>query len=324
MCTLSGALPRLNLASATLWLLGWTVLAAAGSCGLWLSRSWKQATLYSACFLLNGMLSADNLVVFMLLLQQSNLNEAHHVAAVCDGMSLALCMRIILSLAGAALLDRFSWLLLIFAALLMATGIKMLCFDDSGGGGSSSSKVGEAKSGTADSDGNGGELAQRVIGACVPLLWSDSTGSAYWVRDHAGQLCATRMAVSVVGICISDVLFAMDSVPVVLSLTTSPFLLVASQAVSLLWLRPVYFLLAAIAHHLESMQQMLAVVLILIASRTFLEAAGHEVPIQIFLLIVAGWRVVAVVAQLVRAHIRKRHAVAACRAARQDLTDASE
>ena len=71
---------------------------------------------------------------------------------------------------------------------------------------------------------------------------------------------------------------ASPQVPVVLSLTTSPFLLVASQAVSLLWLRPVYFLLAAIAHHLDSMQQMLAVVLILIAARTFLEAGGVEVP----------------------------------------------
>ena len=50
------------------------------------------------------------------------------------------------------------------------------------------------------------------------------------IRDASGRLCATRMAISVAAICFSDVLFAMDSVPVVLSLTTSPFLLVASQA----------------------------------------------------------------------------------------------
>ena len=87
------------------------------------------------------------------------------------------------------------------------------------------------------------------------------------------------MAVCVLGVCISDVLFAMDSVPVVLSLTTSPFVLVSSQTLSLLWLRPVYFLLAALASYIDSMQQALAVVLVLISMKIFLEAAGFEVPL---------------------------------------------
>jgi len=159
----------------------------------------------------------------------------------------------------------------------------------------------------------------------VPLLWSDTTGGAYLARDAQGRLCATRMALSVLAICLSDVLFAMDSVPVVLSLTTSPFLLVASQAVSLLWLRPVYFLLAAIAHHLDSMQQMLAVVLILIAARTFLEAGGVEVPLQLFVGVLAAWRVLAVLFQLLRSRLRRKAAVAAAlQAAAQDLEEDPE
>ena len=117
----------------------------------------------------------------------------------------------------------------------------------------------------------------------MPLYWSDSTGGRYLARDESGRLCATRMTIAVAAICFSDVLFAMDSVPVVLSLTTSPFLLVTSQAMSLLWLRPVYFLLAALASYLDSMQQALAVVLVLIASKIFLESAGVEVPLALFL-----------------------------------------
>ena len=53
----------------------------------------------------------------------------------------------------------------------------------------------------------------RCIGACVPLYWSDATGGRYLCRDEEGRLCATRLAVCVLGLCASDVLFAMDSVP---------------------------------------------------------------------------------------------------------------
>ena len=154
----------------------------------------------------------------------------------------------------------------------------------------------------------GAQLAVWCVGACVPLLWSDETEDRYFVRDGAGRLCATRMLLSVAAICCSDVLFAMDSVPVVLSLTTSPFVLVASQTLSLLWLRPVYFLLAALAAYLDSMQQALAVVLVLISLKIFLEAAGFEVPLSLFLGVLAGWRVLAVVLQLTRRKMRVRAA----------------
>ena len=127
------------------------------------------------------------------------------------------------------------------------------------------------------------------------------------------------MTLSVLAICVSDVLFAMDSVPVMLSLTTTPFLLMSSQAASLLWLRPVYFVLAAISHHLDSMQQVLAVVLILIACRTLLEIAGVQVPIQIFVGALASWRALACLVQLLRARLRRRAAAAALQAAAADL-----
>ena len=164
-------------------------------------------------------------------------------------------------------------------------------------------------------------LAVRCIGACVPLYWSDATGGKYIARDEAGRLSATRMAVCVVGICLADVLFAMDSVPVVLSLTTSPFVLVSSQTLSLLWLRPVYFLLAALMKYLDSMQQALALVLILISLKIFLEAAGFEVPLATFLGVLVGWRVLAIACQLYR---RRRSDAATKSGAAQRLRAAED
>ena len=113
------------------------------------------------------MLSGDNLFVFMLLLQQSALAERHHIKALSHGMIMALGMRVALSLAGAALLDRFSWLLLIFAAILMATGLKMLCAGDSPSQAAAGAVDGE--SGSAD-QAAGGSMARNCIGALV-LLW---------------------------------------------------------------------------------------------------------------------------------------------------------
>ena len=309
----------MDVPSATCWLVVWTALAASFGLGLWLVRGWRQSTLYSVCFMLNGMLSGDNLVVFMLLLQQAGLDTCHHVTAISHGMLLALGVRILLSLAGSILLQRFSWLLLCFAAFLLLTGLKMLCVDEavvlpgapgsgeSGRGGSDDDGVRSKASAKVDASGDGSDmLAVRCIGTCVPLYWSDATGGKYVARDPSGRLSATRMAVCVFGICLSDVLFAMDSVPVILSLTTSPFVLVASQTMSLLWLRPVYFLLAALASYMDSMQQALAVVLVLISLKIFLEAAGFEVPIAAFLGVLVGWRVLVVLFALMRKRGKSR------------------
>ena len=100
-------------------------------------------------------------------------------------------------------------------------------------------------------------------------------------------------------------------------------MLVASQALSLLWLRPAYFLLAALAAYLDSMQQALAVVLVLISLKIFLEAAGFEIPIAAFLGVLVGWRVFAVAClPLLRKRARPRGGARG--GARPDADDVDE
>lgn len=172
----------------------------------------------------------------------------------------ALLVRFALVLAGAALIERFAWVLLVLAALLLAAGAKMLCADDGDEPGATRddspgvarplSAGGSCRDGegapTEASDGAGGaggtppvspggkaagsaHWAVRCVGSCMPLQWSDETGGGYTARGAGGRLSATRMSVAVVGIVAADAIFAMDSIPAVLSLTTSPFVLVASQ-----------------------------------------------------------------------------------------------
>jgi len=278
----------LGLRLALLWLLALLVLEAGVVAALRCAFSWRQATLFTFACVLNSLLSADNLFVFMLLLQDVGLRRDHHLLAICHGMLLAVGARALFVLMGAALLQRFSSLLLAFAVFLLVAGVKML------------TSAPPALPTSADSTATQQRWATRCIGCLIPLKSDDSTGAAYFVYDERGRLCATRMLITVVGICVCDVLFALDSIPAVLSITTSSFLLVSSQAMSLLQLRAVYFLLEGVAEYLGSMQQVLAVVLILIASKIILEAAGVVVPLSLFVAVLVGWRVLAALFALVR------------------------
>ena len=168
---------RMDLPRATCWLLVCTGLFAALGLAVFLLRGWRQATIYSVCFTLNGMLSGDNLVVFMLLLQQAGLDEAHHVAAVSSGMLLALAARVAL-LAGAVLLQRFSWLLLIFAAFLLVTGCKLLVTSADDAAAAGLALDGRGAAGRADDRAEASEHSSRGAAhrRVRALYWSDATG----------------------------------------------------------------------------------------------------------------------------------------------------
>lgn len=328
---LRGVGPRVGLRAATGWAIACAAGALLGALALWQLRGWRQAVLFCVCFSMNGMLSFDNLFVLIMLLQQARLPPQHHLRAVCHGVIAALCLRLPLVLCGAALLRRFGWILLAFAALLLLTGVRMLVWPEPPPQPPAPSSPPRARlaseadrqraasersclvrtdadaEGDADTDADAAPPADlcavRCLSACgVPLVWNDETDGAYLARDARGVLCVTRLAVVVAAIATSDCLFAMDSVPAVLSLSGSPFVLLSSQCASLLGLRPLYFMLAAVATLLDSMQQALAVVLILIALKIFLETAGYEVPLLGFAAALIAWRVVTVCVVLRRRH----------------------
>lgn len=274
-------LPRsgMSVSAALLWLAAWGGVGALGGGCVWAASSREHAALYGVLALLNCMLSSDNLFVFMVLLQQAGVRAEHQPKALCWGMMLAIVGRTLLLLAGAALLERFWWLKFVCAALLLFLGGKMLLYPEA-------TPDAEHEDAFEPSD----YLAVRCVGRCVPLLWSDATGGAFVALDERGRLCAARMLVMVVAIGSSDMIFALDSVPVMLSLTHNTFLLVLASAVSMQGLRPLYFLLSALAGLMDSLQRMLAVVLILIGSRTFAEAAGLPIPLVGFVGTLLVWR----------------------------------
>jgi len=321
--------PRITLPIACVWALFWSLLIVLAAVLLWCCAARSQAVLFLLCITLNGMLSGDNLFVFMMLLQQMHLHRAHHRRAISDGMLAALPVRTLIVLCGAALLERFSVLLLVFGAVLFVLGARMLFEGDTTAdladlAGSQASQ-GSTRSaspimrpmgqdhGTSEMQETPSEhWSLQLVRSLMPLRWDDDSDEGYLARDEAGRLCATRLLVVVVGVTTSDILFAMDSTPALVSVTTSPFILVLSLAFSLLGLRPLYFMLAAIAAHIGSMQQALGVVLLLIATKILLEGLGASVPLLSFVGILASWRVLSLLWFFYRKWHRQARAGDAC------------
>mmetsp|Transcript_9258 Transcript_9258/g.29646 ORF Transcript_9258/g.29646 Transcript_9258/m.29646 type:complete len:431 (+) Transcript_9258:220-1512(+) len=297
---------RVSLPTAAAWAAAWLGFALAVGGVLWRARSWRPALLYSVCASLNVLLSGDNLLVFLLLLRQLGLHEDWHLTAVCAGVLASLGVRLLVLLFCAALLERFWWVIILFALFLLVSALRMLLFPDE------PEPPPLALAGSSDgTDGAGGAEAHwalRALGTCMPLRWEPEHDGRCLVyggggepRDRrCGGVGATRLLVAVCGIVVCDLLFAMDSTPVMLSVTRAPLLLVASQATSMLFLRPLYFMLAAITEYLDAMQQTLAVVLIIIACKMLAEAAGYEVSLPLFFGTLLVWRAGAAAAVLLR------------------------
>mmetsp|Transcript_14460 Transcript_14460/g.32754 ORF Transcript_14460/g.32754 Transcript_14460/m.32754 type:complete len:161 (-) Transcript_14460:454-936(-) len=123
------------------------------------------------------------------------------------------------------------------------------------------------------------------------MLWSDQTGDAYFVRDQRNRLCITRMAALVIAIAFTDLAFATDSITSVLTTTSDVPLIIMSQCLSIMLLRPIYFLLAAVLLQMDAINSILALILITIGTKIFLSAADVEVPTWLFVGALTAWRV---------------------------------
>jgi len=130
----------------------------------------------------------------------------------------------------------------------------------------------------------------RALSRWTPIYWADETGDAYFARDGAQRMCATRMCAVVVAIGCTDLTFAMDSISAVLATTTDTALIVTSQCLSMLALRPLYFMMAAALAYFDAVNSVLALILITIGAKTFLSAANIEVPMWLFVGTLTVWR----------------------------------
>lgn len=229
-----------RLGEAALWTAATVVLAVSFGALIALTGSGAAAGQFFAGWLTEYSLSLDNLLVFLLLISSSGVARQYHSRVLMFGILLALLFRGVLIAVGGVALHRFAWVEYLFGAFLIYVAVRM------------ASRRGDP-AGARD---GGGLRAARLI---MPVA-SQGDGARLTTRVD-GRRHATPLLVLIIAIGVTDILFAVDSIPAIFGLTHDPFLVFTANLFALLGLRHLYFLVGGLLERLVYLSAGLAVVL---------------------------------------------------------------
>jgi TerC family integral membrane protein len=256
----------LSAREAMSWVAVWTGLALAFNGVVWWRFGSDRALEFLTGYLIEQSLSVDNLFVFVLVFASFRVPPHLQHRVLFWGILTALVLRGAMILAGAALLERFSWLVYVFGAFLLLTGLKLLLHRE-----------------PAHAPGEG--LALRLLRRVVPAT-DQLHGNHFFVRIDR-RWVATPLFLALALIEVSDVVFALDSVPAIFGVTLDPFIVFTSNVFAILGLRSLYFAIASLIGRFEYLKVGLALVLVFIGVKMGASAWVH-VPAPVSLAVVAG------------------------------------
>ena len=236
---------RRNLA----WSAGWIALALAFGGWIALTRGSTAAAEYYAAYLLEKALSIDNIFVFVIIFSELKIPARYQRRVLRAGIGGALVLRAVVILAGIALIERFHWITYPFTALILFAAWRLLFAEQR-------ERRAVAKA---------CNVCETWIARIIPVSPVVS-GNRFWRRDRA-RLVATPLFVALVVIETTDIVFALDSVPAVLSITRDPLIVYSSNVMAMLGLRSLYFVVAEALNRLRFVRQGLATILLFTAAK---------------------------------------------------------
>ena len=209
-----------------------------------------KAMEFLAGYLIEKSLSMDNLFVFLMLFSFFGVERKYQHEVLFWGIFGALVLRSIFIFAGAAMVERFEWILGLFGLFLLYTGFKMFSHDDSQ---------------QSDPSQN---IIVRLFKRFFPVT-DQMHGDQFFIIDN-GRRLATPLFITLLVIETTDVAFAVDSIPAVFSVSRDPFIVLTSNIFAILGLRALYFALAAIAKYFTYLKYGLGVILIFVGIKMLL------------------------------------------------------
>ena len=269
------------------WSLVWVALALAFAGGLYALAGQRFALQFVTGYLIEKALSVDNVFVFLVVFSFFKVPSALQHRVLFWGIFGALIMRAVFIIAGAALIERFEWIMYIFGALLVFTGFKMLT------AGNEEVQPNEL-------------VAYRLFRRIVPSTDTYRDGN-FFVREN-GRLLATPLAAVLVVVESTDLMFAVDSIPAIFAVTRDPFLVYTSNVFAILGLRAMFFLLAGIMDKFAYLKVGLAIVLSYVGVKMLIIEYFH-VPPGVSLGIVAGILAIAIAWSLIAPPKKAAHGV---------------
>jgi tellurite resistance protein TerC len=269
---------EVKVGEALAWSAFWILLAVGFGVGIYLWSGTDPALEYFTGYLIEKALSVDNLFVFLVIFSYFAVPPALQHRVLFWGILGAMVMRAIFIFAGAALIQQFHWLLYVFGAFLLLTGVKLFLHRDE--------EVHPERNPLF-------RWFQRVI----PTT-SDYRGAHFTVIEH-GRRIATPLLIVLLAVEASDILFAVDSVPAIFGVTEDPFIVYTSNIFAILGLRALFFVLAGAMQKFHYLKTGLALVLVFIGAKMLLATVYH-VPVAASLGVVASLLAGSVVVSLLR------------------------
>ena len=260
------------------WSTVWIALALTFNAGIYLFRGEDAALEFLTGYLLEKALSVDNIFVFIMIFAYFRVPALYQHKVLFWGILGALIMRAIFIATGITLLQHFHWIIYVFGAFLILTGIKLAMQHDK--------EVHPEKN-----------PVLKLFRRFMPVT-KNFEGDKFTIKRD-GRRFATPLLVVLLMVETTDVIFALDSIPAILAITLDPFIVYTSNVFAILGLRALYFALAGIMQMFHYLSYGLAAILVFVGVKMMI-VDFYQLPISVSLGVVAGILAVAVIASLLR------------------------
>lgn len=260
------------------WSALWVTLGLAFGAVVWRVWGAEYAGQYYAGYVIEKSLAVDNVFVFAIIFSYFAVPREYQHRVLFYGVLGALVFRAVFIAAGSILIASFAWILYIFGAFLVATGMRMALH----------------RNDTIDPESS---IVLRLFRRMIPVT-DQYHGQKFLIR-RAGRWVATPLLAVLVLIEVTDIVFAVDSIPAIFAVTQQPFLVFTSNAFAILGLRAMYFLLADLMHRFIYLKLGLALVLVWVGIKMLLLEI-YKIPTGISLAVVIALLAVAVTASWMR------------------------
>jgi tellurite resistance protein TerC len=261
------------------WTVGWVSLALLFNLGVWHYAGSQKAVEFLTGYLIEYSLSADNVFVFALLFSYFAVPPQYQHKVLFWGVLGALVMRLAMITIGTVLITKFSWIIYVFGAFLVLTGIKMVVKRDEAIHPERNPVV-------------------RWFKRLMPVT-ADYRGDRFFVME-AGRRAATPLFVVLLLVEFTDLVFAVDSIPAIFAVTRDPFIVYTSNAFAILGLRSLYFALAGVMNKFHYLKVGLGVILVFVGVKMLLSHTAWKIDTLVSLGVVVAVLAASIVWSILR------------------------
>jgi tellurite resistance protein TerC len=268
---------EVKLKEALGWTAVWILTALIFNVGIYVWKGHQPAAEFLTAYVIEKALSVDNIFVFIIIFSYFHVGKKYQHKILFWGVIGAVLMRAVFIGAGVAVIDRFAWVMYVFGAFLVFTGIKLAVKKDE--------KI--------DPENN---IGVRLLKKVMPVTHSADHGH-FFTRIN-GKLHATTLFVALVVVEMTDLIFAVDSIPAVLAVSRDPFIAYTSNIFAIMGLRSLYFALAGVMDLFHYLRFGLAVILVFVGVKMLI-AEHYHFPVMVSLGVILGVLTASVAASLI-------------------------